>query len=78
MKGGKANMSEVRGKDTRELKLDIQGFEKELFGLHFKSAAEEVANTARFQQIRRTVAQIKTVLNERARASTGAESGDQS
>ena len=61
------DLKEIRGKDDRELRLDLQQLSKELFQLRFKSAAEGVSNTARFQQIRRTIARIKTVLNERAR-----------
>ncbi|MHC4515260.1 MAG: 50S ribosomal protein L29 [Planctomycetota bacterium] len=58
-------MQEIRGKDSRELHLDIQELLKEQFQLRFKAANEEVANTARFRQIRRQVARIRTVLQQR-------------
>ena len=58
-------LSEIRGKDSRELRLDLQALEKERFGLRFRAASEEVSNTARFREIRRTIARIKTVLRER-------------
>ena len=58
-------ISEMRGKDSRELMLDLQALQKELFGMRFRAASEEVAKTARFQDIRRTIARIKTVLRER-------------
>jgi large subunit ribosomal protein L29 len=58
-------IKELKGKDSRELRLDIQERLKEQFNLRFKAANEELANTARFQQIRREIAQIKTVLRER-------------
>jgi large subunit ribosomal protein L29 len=58
-------VSEIRGKDSRELSLDLQSLNKELFGMHFRAASEEVAKTARFREIRRIVARIKTVLRER-------------
>lgn len=60
-------MNELRGKDSRELRLDIQELFKEQFHLRFKAANEELANTARFRQIRRQVAQIQTVLTQRKR-----------
>jgi len=60
-------IAEVRGKDSRELNLDIKELLKEQFHLRFKAANEELANTARFRQIRREVAQIKTVLRQRER-----------
>ena len=58
-------VSEMRGKDSRELRLDLQGLQKELFGMRFRAASEEVAKTARFRDIRRTIARINTVLRER-------------
>lgn len=60
-------LSDVRGKDSRELQLDLQALRKELFELKFKSATEMVAQTARFKQIRRERARILTILGERAR-----------
>lgn len=58
-------MDEISGKDSRELQLDIQELLKEQFHLRFKAANEELANTARFRQIRRQIARIKTVLRQR-------------
>ena len=58
-------VAEIRGKDSRELALDLQALNKELFGMRFRAASEEVAKTARFREIRRVVARIKTVLRER-------------
>ena len=60
-----SKLKELRGKDSRELRLDIQELLKEQFTLRFKAANEELANTSRFRQIRRDIAQIKTVLRER-------------
>jgi large subunit ribosomal protein L29 len=60
-------ISEIRGKDSRELRLDLQALRKELFELKFKGATEVVAKTARFKQIRRAHARILTVLGERER-----------
>ncbi len=67
-------LKDIRGRDSRELKLDAQELHKELFELRFRAASEEVGNTARFKQIRRTVARINTVLRERQMAES-AESG---
>lgn len=58
-------LEEIRGKDSRELLLDKQSLRKELFELRFRGASEEISNTARFSQIRRTIARIETVLRER-------------
>lgn len=58
-------VSEMRGKDSRELSLDLHELRKEAFNMRFRAASEEVAKTARFKEIRRTVARIKTVLRQR-------------
>jgi large subunit ribosomal protein L29 len=68
-------INEIRGKDTRELLLDRNDLRKEQFKLRFKATAEEISNTARFKQIRRTIARINTVLVERERAAQQAGTG---
>ncbi len=65
--------TEIRGKDSRELQLDLQALQKEFFTLKFKSASEQVATTARFQQIRRLRAQILTILSQRATSTPQAQ-----
>lgn len=66
-------LAEIRGKDSRELALDLQALRKEYFGMKFRAASEEVSNTARFRQIRRTVARIQTVLGQRQRLATSTQ-----
>lgn len=68
-------LAEIRGKDSRELMLDLQALRKEYFGLKFRAASEEVSNTSRFRDIRKTVARINTILAERQAASAGKDSG---
>ena len=68
-------LPEIRGKDSRQLALDLQALRKERFGLKFRAAAEEVSNTSRFRQIRRTIAQINTVLGERQRTEAAVDAG---
>lgn len=58
-------IDEIRGKDTRELRLEIQSMRKELFSLRFRGAAEEISNTSRFRDLRRQIARINTVLRQR-------------
>ena len=61
----KAN--DVRAKTDDELtgQLDLLG--KEIFNLRFQRANGQLENTARFRQVRRDVARIKTILGERHR-----------
>jgi large subunit ribosomal protein L29 len=70
-------LSEIRGKDSRELRLDVQGLRKELFQLRFRGASEEIKNTARFRQIKRTIARIQTILTERQAAEGQPRTGGQ-
>ena len=66
-------LAEMRGKDSRELRLDLDTLRKELFQLRFHAASEEVGKPSRFREIRRTVARIHTVLRERENAEAGEE-----
>ena len=50
-----------------QLQEKLIELKKEQFNLRFQSATGQVENTARIRQVRRGVAQIKTVQNERSR-----------
>jgi large subunit ribosomal protein L29 len=56
---------EVRGKEDAELMFDIEQLEKELHGRRFRSLVDGLQNPCRIREIRREVARIKTILNER-------------
>ncbi|MHC5063177.1 MAG: 50S ribosomal protein L29 [Planctomycetota bacterium] len=66
-------IAEMRGKDSRELRLDMQGMRKELFELKFRGASEEISNSSRFRDLRRGIARINTILRERDMAAEGVE-----
>ena len=59
-----ANIEELRGKSPDELKEMALSLKKELFNLRFQVASGELTNTARFRDVRRDVARVKTLLNE--------------
>jgi ribosomal protein L29 len=61
-------ITEIRGQDTAELKAKLGDLRKEKFGLRFRGSAEEVAKTTRHKEVRRTIARILMVLDERAKA----------
>lgn len=70
-------IEEIRGKDSRELRLDLQALRKERFDMTFRGAAEEIAKTGRYRQIRRTIARIMTVISDRDRtAGAGGAAAD--
>lgn len=70
----KKTLKELREKLDSELEFDCGELEKELFELRFRSISEELGNPSRIKQIRREIARVKTLLNERAQGIRGAES----
>ena len=56
-------MEELKGKSNDELKEMLGYMKKELFNLRFQKATNELENTARFRQVRRDIARLKTALN---------------
>jgi large subunit ribosomal protein L29 len=64
----KKAITEIRGQDSAELKAKLSDLRKEQFKLRFHGSAEEVAKTTRHREVRRTIARILMVLDERAKA----------
>jgi len=59
---------DLRTKTDDELSDMLAKLKKEQFNLRFQNASGQLSNTARFNQVRRDIARIKTILNERNRA----------
>jgi len=64
------NAQDVRSKSTDELNAELDQLAKEQFNLRFQRASGQLENTARVREVRRTIARIKTVLDERQRAAS--------
>ncbi len=60
----KAN--ELREWDTTKINNEIFELKKELFDLRFQQATGQLENTARIGKVKKAIARMKTVLNERA------------
>lgn len=56
---------EIRKKDSAELNSLLLDLKKEAFNLRFQKAAGSLAKTSRVREVRKTVAKVVTVLNER-------------
>jgi large subunit ribosomal protein L29 len=56
---------ELRAMTNAELANNLDDFYQELFNLRFQKATGQLANTARFGQVRTEIARIKTILRER-------------
>ena len=65
MKATKAG--DVRAKTPDELKAQLLDLKKEQFNLRFQRATGQAENSARVREVRRDIARIKTIQNERVR-----------
>ncbi|MFA5693232.1 MAG: 50S ribosomal protein L29 [Acholeplasmataceae bacterium] len=50
---------------TEELNQKIVELKAELFNLRFQQAVGQLENTARVKTVRKTIAQMKTIITER-------------
>lgn len=57
---------ELRGKSPDQLRDNLVALKKEAFNLRFQQATGQLENTSRMRAVRRDVARIKTVLNQKA------------
>jgi len=57
---------ELRAKTPDKLRDSLVSLKKEAFNLRFRQATGQLENTARMRAVRREVARIKTVLNQKA------------
>ena len=60
------NAQELKAKTPDELRDQLIALKKEAFNLRFQAATNQLENTARMRAVRRDVARVKTVLNQKA------------
>ena len=60
--------TELKTKESAQLKEDLVQLRKEQLSLRFQRANGKLKNTSRFRLIRRDIARIKTVLTETQQA----------
>jgi large subunit ribosomal protein L29 len=60
------NAKELNDKTPDQLRDELVSLKKEAFNLRFQQATSQLENTARIRQVRRNVARINTVLNQKA------------
>lgn len=63
-----ASAQEYRDKDIKALNDELLELLKEQFNLRMQAAAGTQAHTHQFKRIRRDIARIKTVMNEKKKA----------
>jgi large subunit ribosomal protein L29 len=62
------NTAELRDKSVDELQSRERELVEQLFKLRFQRATGRMESPAKMRQVRREIARIKTLLNEKSRA----------
>ncbi|NVD44105.1 50S ribosomal protein L29 [Qipengyuania atrilutea] len=70
-----AKIEDLRTKSDDQLGEQLTALKKEQFNLRFQSATNQLEAPARIKQVRREIAQIKTLQNERAKAAASEKAG---
>ena len=60
--------ADLRDKTPDQLREELITLKKEQFNLRFQAATGQLENPARMKTVRRDVARVKTILNEKAQA----------
>ncbi|NLK12278.1 MAG: 50S ribosomal protein L29 [Candidatus Phytoplasma sp.] len=58
--------ADIRKMKTEEIESKIVELKAELFNLRFQLAVGQLENTARISKVKRTIAQMKTIISERS------------
>jgi large subunit ribosomal protein L29 len=58
-------VSEARGMDVEKLDDEVLKLKKEQFNLRFQRATGQLENTARVRQVRRDIARLKTIAQQK-------------
>lgn len=57
--------SELRDKDQAALQKELNELLKAQFGLRMQIATQQLSNTAQLKKVRRDIARVKTVMNQK-------------
>ncbi|MGV3653955.1 MAG: 50S ribosomal protein L29 [Noviherbaspirillum sp.] len=57
--------SELAGKDQAGLKKELHDLLRAQFGLRMQVATQQLSNTAQLKKVRRDIARVKTVMNQK-------------
>jgi large subunit ribosomal protein L29 len=67
-----SKVEDLRTKTDDQLSAELTELKREQFNLRFQAATNQLERPARVQEVRRSIAQIKTLQNERAAAAVKA------
>lgn len=58
-------VKEIREMSNEEIKAKVASLKEELFNLRFQLAVNNLDNTARIREVRKSIARCKTIIRER-------------
>ena len=61
-------VEDLRAKSAAELNEELVAAKKELFNLRFQNATNQLDNTSRIKEVRKSIARIQTIITEKANA----------
>lgn len=61
--------SEMREKSEAELQQELQGMLREQFNLRMQQATNRLSDSSQMKKVRRSIARVKTIINEKGAAS---------
>lgn len=64
-------VKEIREMSTEEILAKVASLKEELFNLRFQLAVNNLENTARVREVRKEIAQCKTIIRERELKANG-------
>lgn len=64
----KTNVKELQAKTVAELNEELVNAKKELFNLRFQNATNQLENTSRIKDVRKSIARIQTVITAKVNA----------
>ena len=65
-----AKIDDLKTRSDDQLSEQLGDLKREQFNLRFQAATNQLEKPSRVREVRRSIAQIKTLQNERARAAT--------
>ena len=65
-------VEEMREKTVEQLREELLVLKKEQFNLRFQAAGSQLENTSRVRVVRRDIARVLTLINEKARSAADA------
>jgi large subunit ribosomal protein L29 len=68
-----AKFDDLKTRTDDQLSEQLGELKREQFNLRFQAATNQLEKPARIREVRRTIAQIRTLQNERARAAETAK-----